>query len=212
MKKLLLLACLFVSALASQAQTINCSAMCVLNISNLDTISNEVDVTIYNGDTNHVNYPTVVLVDGFGDTIGNINNVFYLFAHMPGDTVDHTIPCTLDSIPSGFTCTVYFTDQVWDTTCMFSYPMSCTVGINELLADNQMTVYPNPATEYVEIGIEGLQNKATVQLFNMLGKELQKFETGNSKFRIERNDLAAGIYLIQVTVGEKRIVRKIILE
>lgn len=212
MKKFFLLFCFTALSACSFAQTINCSAMCVLNISNLDTTSNEVDVTIYNGDTNHVNYPTVVLVDGAGDTIGNINNTFVLFAHMPGDTIAHTIPCTLDSIPSGFTCTVYFTDQVWDTTCVFTYPMSCTVGINELLADNQVSVYPNPAADHFEIILEGFQNKASVQLFNALGKELKKLEIQNSKLRIERNDLAAGIYFIRVTAGEKRIIRKIILE
>src|SRR6202008_1550305 len=177
-------------AFSMKAQYMNCANFCVLNITNLDTITNEVDVVIYNGDTNHVNYPTVVLVDGAGDTVGNINNQFYLFAQMAGDTVYHTIPTTLDSIPAGFTCTVYFTDQVWDTTCMFNYPMSCApMAVYEFSHNDHVTVYPNPARDEFTLSIENGNEISDLRLVDISGKELRKFHTAESKLTIQRENL-----------------------
>ncbi|MBA3971655.1 MAG: hypothetical protein H0X46_05830, partial [Bacteroidetes bacterium] len=88
MKKLtFLFAFILAFATISNAQIMNCSKFCILNINNLDTNSNEVDVIVYNGDTTHVNYPTIVVTDASGDTVANINNMFFFFAHPANDTM-----------------------------------------------------------------------------------------------------------------------------
>ena len=130
MKKLTALFFPLMFSITSYSQ-INCSQICILNIGNLDTVNNTLDVTIYNGNTDHINYPSVMLVDMNGDTVANIDNIFYFFTHPAQDTLVHTIPTTLANIPNGFTCTVYLRDNLTDSVCSYSYPMNCTLAINE---------------------------------------------------------------------------------
>jgi hypothetical protein len=211
MKKLLLTICFITSLYSVNAQTINCTSMCVLDIS-LDTANDEMDVTIYNGDTNHVNYPTVVVVDPSGDTVGNINNEFYLFAQMGGTTVVHSIPTTLTDI-TGFTGTVYFTDQVWDTTCVFSYPMICSVGIDSEVKRNSVSVFPNPASEKITIIIQDSRNSnAQIILTDITGKKIRSYITRSEQFIIERNDLQSGMYFISVLIDDEYFVNKVVID
>ena len=218
MKKNLLF---FISMLAlvsaSNAQIMNCGSFCILNINNLspvDTVSNELDVIVYNGDTNSVNYPTIVVVNSLGDTVANINNLFFFFAHGPNDTVTHTIPTTLDSIPTGFTGTVYITDQIYDTTCAYAYPMTCTVGINEYSSvTNDLLIYPNPASDVINISVKNLKNaKASITMYDAKGKAVRSYLTTDSNLSIDRGNLRSGIYFVDVIVGNQRLSKKIILE
>lgn len=211
MKKLLLLSVLFLGYSSLKSQTINCNAMCVLNIA-IDTANDELDVTIYNGDTNHVNYPTVVVVDAVGDTVGNINNTFYLFAHMPGDTVTHVIPTTLTSLPPGFTGTVYFTDQVWDTTCSYSYPMNCTVGLPELASAGTLSVYPNPASDNITIDLNNLQHtNAIISIYDVTGKVVRTYSVAENKLSINRDGLQGGLYFVTVDADKRRYTSKLVI-
>lgn len=215
MKKLILLFISIISfAFSGNAQIMNCGSFCILNINNLDTANNEVDVIVYNGDTNSVNYPTIVVVDAVGDTVANINNVFYFFAHPANDTLTHTIPTTWDSIPTAFTGTVYVTDQIYDTTCAFSYPMVCTVGINEYASANtELLIYPNPASTTINISLKELKGQpANVTLYDATGRAVKNISTTNMNLSIDRGDLRSGIYFIDVIMGNKRLTKKIILE
>lgn len=212
MKKLLLAFTLFIGFASAQAQTINCTDMCVLAMA-LDTANDELDVTIYNGDTNHVNYPTVVVVNSTGDTVGNINSTFYLFAHMPGDTVIHTIPTTLDSLPGSFTGTIYFTDQVWDTTCVFIYPMTCTVGVPEIASSSSVSVYPNPASGDFTVSLTKSGNAAaSITIYDVSGKAVKSYNTASNQLLINRDGLQSGLYFISVVVGDYRSTRKLVVK
>ena len=216
MKKITLLFIL-ISALTfnSKAQTINCSNFCVLSINNIDTVgANTIDVTIYNGDTNSVNYPTVVVTNAIGDTVINISDYYYLFAHIAGDTLTQTLPTSLDSIPAGFIGTVYLTDRVYSLTCAFPFPMTCTVGINETwMSQNSMVIYPNPTTTTINISLRDLKNSiAYFTMYDGTGKKVRAFTSTFSQNTIERGDLPSGIYFINVVVGDKLVTKKIILD
>lgn len=107
------------------AQPFDCSKVCIVHIEE-DTVPGYLLVTIYNGDSVHVNYPTVQVIDSNGDTIGNPAATFDLFAQLGNDTTVHRIPFTGGSFPVNFSGTVLFTDQIYDTTCAYSYPMPCS--------------------------------------------------------------------------------------
>ncbi len=204
-----------VLAFSGKAQTMNCGNFCVLNINNIDTVGpNTVDVTIYNGDTNSVNYPTIMVTNSLGDTVVNISDYFYLFAHPAGDTVVQTLPTSWDSIPTGFTGTVYLTDRIYSLTCSYAYPMSCTVGINEAaLDDNTMLIYPSPATSTINITLNGLKNNnAFFTMYDGTGKNVRSFSSTSVQNTIERGDLQKGIYFISVIIGDKQLTKKIILD
>jgi len=214
MKKKLLLFVISIISIHSFSQTLNCNVICIQSIQNLDTVNHTLDVVIFNGDTNHVNYPSVVVTNSLGDTVANINNLFFFFAHMDSTTVTHTIPTTLTSLPSGFTGTVYFTDNGWNITCSYAYPMVCTSGINEIQATtNPVLIYPNPATDYVNISIpENEWNNATVSIIDFTGKTVQSIKANSGNVLINRETISTGIYLVVTETSKGRYVNKLIIQ
>lgn len=216
MKKNLLLSIAIIAlTFTSKAQNITCGSFCILNIDNVDTTgSNTLDVTIYNGDSVFINYPIVVVTNSLGDTIANIDNLFYFFGQLPGDTVAHTIPTSLDSLATGFTGTVYLDDPTDSLApCAFSYPMSCSVGINELASNVSFNVYPNPATTIINLDLSELNNATTaIKLYDVTGKTVKAITTTEKTLSIDRGDLRNGIYFVQIIVDDKVLTKKIVLE
>ncbi len=215
MKKILLLSIAILSfTVNSKAQLMTCSDFCVLNINNVDTINNTLDVTIYNGDSVFVNYPIVVVTDAAGDTIANINSLFYFFGHLAGDTLVHTIPTTADSIPTGFTGTVYYDDPMDSIApCVYSYPMTCTVGINEIASNVSFNIYPNPASTTINLDLRELNNTGTIiKLYDVTGKIVKTISTTEQTLSIDRGNLRSGIYFVQVMFGDRVLTKKIVLE
>jgi hypothetical protein len=146
MKKILLFANLLLLTLCGKAQSIDCDNMCVTNIA-MNTEGGLLDITIINGST-QINYPIVtVIVDG--DTVGNIGQQFFLFAHIPSQEVVHTIPTTLTSVPGGFTCTVTIEDSTTGEICVLEYPcLPNSIGKNDV---GEVQLYPNPAADLLRI-------------------------------------------------------------
>lgn len=75
-------------------------------------------------------------------------------------------------------------------------------------ADLEVKIYPNPAQK--SITISGLNDKATIEIYNSLGAKImsQKF-IGNTQFNI---DFPAGIYYAKINSGEQSIVKKFLVE
>jgi Secretion system C-terminal sorting domain len=214
MKKIILLF-LFLAAFGftNKAQVLNCGNFCILSIDSLVTSDSTLNVTIYNGDTNQVNYPIVIVTNSTGDTVANIDQLFYFFEQPAGDTLVHTIRTSLTSIPVGFTGTVYITDPLYHITCSHSYPMSCTVGINELVAANSISIYPNPSEGDINISLGDLKNnEALITLFDATGKMVRSISTYTNQSTLERGDLAKGIYFMRVLIGDKQLTKKLILQ
>ena len=210
MKKLLIVfaSCLITSAYAQNIA--NCSMMCVLNIT-LDTANQEMEVLFFNGDSVMINYPTVQVIDMNGDTVGNPQGNFIFFGQ-PQGTMLHEIPTTLTSLPQPFYCTVLMTDQVWDTTCVFQYPMSCPLNVQEASQQRQFEIYPNPAASYVTISLpSNYSGKTEVSITNVLGEVFSgALIAHNGKIELDVSDLSAGMYFINVTVGDRKYVQRVI--
>jgi hypothetical protein len=120
----------------------------------------------------------------------------------------------VDSIPTSFSGTVYLIDRIWNDTCSFTYPMSCTVGINEALASNiSFVVFPTPASAIININLSELKNKtATIQLYDATGRLVKTVLTSERTLSIDRGDLRSGIYFLKVLIGDKELSKKIVLD
>jgi hypothetical protein len=192
----------------------NCGNFCVTGIS-IDTANNTVNilkVTILNGDTNAVNYPIVQVVNSLGDTVANKSGQYFLFQQGPNSTVIHNIPTTLDSVPASFTGIVYLTDPMSHTTCMFNYPMTCSVGINELSVSNNILVFPNPATDNITIAIDGNNKTANITIYDVLGNIVRSYNTSNDQLTINRDGIESGMYFITVITDNNRYSNKLIIK
>jgi len=212
MRKILLIAFASMSIGLIAQPVANCSMMCVLNIT-IDTSTNQMEVTLFNGDTNLINYPTIQVVDINGDTVGNPAGNFYFFGQAQG-TMAHQIPTTLTSLPQPFNCTVLVTDQIWDTTCTFTYPMSCPMNVGTHTTGTTFYAYPNPASDVLTLSLPGnYSGKAKVGISNMLGEVFSGSLTAqNGRIDLDVNDLACGVYFVSVTVDDRMYIERFVRE
>lgn len=82
-------------------------------------------------------------------------------------------------------------------------PPSVTIGVDEL--DNkEITVYPNPASEYVTINVPSPGNNYNLMVYDATGKLVSShpFNTGQP---IPVGHLDNGIYLYDVSIGNKKV-------
>jgi len=102
---------------------------------------------------------------------------------------------------SGGMCTTayYYIDDISVIYCDPS-------DINELTIDNEITLYPNPASNELEISSNELGIKE-VRIYNVLGYEMLKQVQHDKSATIDVSTLNKGIYFIEVQ-SEKGILRK----
>jgi N-acetylneuraminic acid mutarotase len=94
-------------------------------------------------------------------------------------------------------------------------PSSNGIAENNL-NDNQVNIFPNPMIESSTINLDAelLNDKISISMFDLNGKEVRNMEMKNStQLTIQRGDLSAGIYLVKV-VSDKHgsLTKRLIVE
>jgi hypothetical protein len=74
------------------------------------------------------------------------------------------------------------------------------VNVDELIGEEEVWMYPNPATDQVELIIHR-SGAHEVQLLNTAGQILRSFATTDMVIRMDVSDLASGLYFVQVAQG-----------
>ena len=74
-------------------------------------------------------------------------------------------------------------------------------GIENWL-ENSVTLYPNPACEYVDIRIDGDVNVTVMEVYDVYGKLINTVAVVDNPTRINVNGLADGMYFVRVTTEE----------
>ncbi len=82
------------------------------------------------------------------------------------------------------------------------------VGINESAAKAQFVIYPNPFTSQTTISFLQEQKNTIVKILDVLGKEIKTINFTGKQLTIEKVDMHAGIYFVQVTDENKNAVNK----
>jgi len=92
------------------------------------------------------------------------------------------------------------------------------VGVENLIAENSLTVYPNPFRSDLNISYNLEKNgPVRISLLNLLGQEtllladLQQMQAGSHLLTVSPANLKAGIYFIRLQSGDFTTVRKIVL-
>ena len=81
-----------------------------------------------------------------------------------------------------------------------------TVGIDSWLA-NSVSLYPNPAKEYVDIRVDGDLNVKTMEVYDVYGKLLNTVIVTENPTRINISGLANGMYFVRVTTEEGMVTK-----
>ena len=79
-------------------------------------------------------------------------------------------------------------------------------GINSWL-ENSVSLFPNPAREYIDIRVDGDLNITMLEVYDVYGKLINTVNIIDNPTRINVNGLASGMYFVRVTM-EKGTVTK----
>jgi len=106
--------------------------------------------------------------------------------------------------------------RVDTTIANFYYSLICNgtiSSVNDITPDVNVSVYPNPANDQLNVFFSknGVYNK--VQLINETGKLVDEKTVIGSNLIFERNQLAAGLYLVRLMANDgSSVIKKIIFK
>lgn len=87
-----------------------------------------------------------------------------------------------------------------------------TIGLTELQS-NSIIIYPNPATNMVNISLTNFDGQAVnITILNSIGERVYEGVLSQAKTSINLSEFARGIYLIRLSDGEKTIIERISLK
>lgn len=78
-------------------------------------------------------------------------------------------------------------------------------------SEARITMFPNPATEYVTLDIRNFDGHAEISVFGIDGRLVRHFKTTNSRNLFDVSSLASGAYYVRVQTVEWTSVRKLII-
>ena len=165
------------------------------------------------------------------DTTGNPGRMYYietggkLYIKMNSTTMVYMKPGSFITKLSGTASPVIIYNEVGanitgtfsppPTTCsVVSYPASpsCVTGITENNLVNLITVYPNPAKNYLTINNES-NIELNAQIINAIGQTIKSIKIDSEKKTIDVAELGSGIYFLNLMDKDRLIgVKKLIIE
>ena len=76
--------------------------------------------------------------------------------------------------------------------------ISSGVNVDEVKVNNQIVLFPNPATDY--LNIEAVKNlgEYQVRLVNLVGQEVLNQTHSKGNIRLDISSLVAGVYFVEV--------------
>ncbi|MEI6488882.1 MAG: two-component regulator propeller domain-containing protein [Bacteroidota bacterium] len=88
-----------------------------------------------------------------------------------------------------------------------------TSAINIGNEDEQISIYPNPFTSSCTIEFSSEQKNTTVQVMDVLGKQVKEINFGGYHCLLEKGNLNAGIYFLRIIDEQKKVVNaKLVIE
>lgn len=110
--------------------------------------------------------------------------------------------------------TYTFTDaNGCSNTGTFTFVVDGCASVEEQ-EDFGFTVYPNPASSYVDVRIDNGLEILSIQLFTIEGKLLQTTNSlgTNNSYKVDLSNVSSGTYLIKVNASSQQMVKKIIVQ
>jgi predicted dienelactone hydrolase len=103
----------------------------------------------------------------------------------------------------------YQVEVFFDNGCVLSQPITMTSGLNELF-DSKITLYPNPANQFVTI--ESVKSEFKYQLMDLNGRVISMNKTFSKMHMIDISILSKGIYQVAITDGMNKTTKQFIKE
>lgn len=90
--------------------------------------------------------------------------------------------------------------------------LDLNTGVNEIAAsDINLEVYPNPATDFVSVTVEG-ETIDYIELYSMKGQRIAVEQVNKDRYVLQRGDLESGMYVLNLWLDGKRATSKVIFK
>lgn len=200
--KFILLLTAFCSLLmiADAQPIVDYNNVCVDSIWYEPTDPGLINVRVYNGDAVNMNYPSLQIVSPTGDTISNRSNYVTFFAQLTMTYTTYTDTIYEPGISDWTGYTFLMNELFGDTGGVIDF--CSTTGINSL-EDQGISIYPNPASDYIHLDCKSCA-EATIHLLDNTGKIIREMDMKNElSVRISLAELPAGMYMVQIRKSGK---------
>lgn len=166
---------------------------------------------VFNGDTLYYSYGVYNLIDNF---IGS-EYVSNGWTGESGSSLFLTTPNNQNYIYGVFTWSKNMRHSRIDEREFFGMSKvlegdNSTATIN--IEEESITVYPNPATDYLKVSTGLFNEPIVVQTINQLGQLIQEIEMDNceAEFEIDTECWPAGIYYLVLTTSDNQVTKKFV--
>jgi hypothetical protein len=140
-------------------------------------------------------------LDSFATAQGGPYSIFHSWAganHVPyasdASTMDYTVGYVRDFLAFQLGC---------------GSDPEASVGISNTASPLQITASPNPASDNINVILEGYENQLkSISLLSLTGQQLQSFQPTFNQITIHRNAIPKGLYLLQLTLQDGTVVTK----
>ena len=123
-------------------------------------------------------------------------------------TLDFTVPSSY--VTDNLELVVFIQDNTTKEILQGALANYLPVGIEEGVDEQEITVYPNPATDVVNVSAgTGIQS---ITVYNSVGQVISVERAESNQYRINTANYETGIYLFQIETAEGRISKRIIIE
>ena len=146
--------------------------------------------------------------------------IFDLGSGLPIDTIsghyDQASPPDSVTAPSGkmfliFSTNSSITGKGWE----IYYPKKKNTGIAENSVQNKVSVYPNPARDFLFVStLSGLSGELQLEMNDIRGLQILNFRlaAGTKTSKIDVSALKSGMYFLRITSGCGSVVKKVVID
>ncbi len=125
----------------------------------------------------------------------------YLWAFGDGTFSTEENPTHKYVAEGDYTVTLKAIGACGDITTQQSFTIDLT-SIEDIAATNEITIYPNPVSNTLNIATAENTTIHSVEVINMAGQKVAKQEVNSNNFSCDLSGLSSGMYLINITTNE----------
>jgi len=85
-----------------------------------------------------------------------------------------------------------------------------SLSTEELIMDEDFSVYPNPSNNIINIRLDNSEKEATVKIVNILGETVMSTKMTNSETQLSIGSLTNGVYFVSIETAKNRLVKSLV--
>jgi hypothetical protein len=97
------------------------------------------------------------------------------------------------------------------TNVFGNFPAPCNLTSVDENITEEISLYPNPANDYITIDIPTTYNKSTLQILNVQGQLVYSQKVTEGVQNIQLDNLVSGLYMVTIQADGKRYSQKLII-